>query len=415
MTPDTSQPKVVSPRPEGSVGTEAQRSCGPAAPAADYVLVPREITEKDLEAMADAGNGRWGNSPIRILLSRAWAALAARYPTPPAASERVTFQARVHPWMLECFGKVIAADRLERNDRFAEEAIELLQANNYPRERIVALIEYVYSRPVGEPSQETGGVMVTLAALCNTYGIDMHAAGETELARILQPEMIAKIRAKQAAKPTGSALPVATPAPAAKDDASGAQRCVVCGAKQRFRVCYECVPQAKQIHPSPAEDSAKGGAVSDAMVERACSFMAERDKLQWPGNYTPNEQEDTRCEVRDVLRAALQAAHHEADQAKPESVASQPFCKGQSAARQEAAPKLTWERIDSNEWRAEEDHRFTIHYARDFHRQEDRFSASFNGESYSSYFMPFIEEWCEARALYAAPVAATQQAGEDGR
>lgn len=52
-----------------------------------------------------------------------------------------------------------------------------------------------------------GGVMVTLAAMCNTLGVDIGAAAETELARIWTK--VDAIRAKQAAKPTGSALPIA--------------------------------------------------------------------------------------------------------------------------------------------------------------------------------------------------------------
>jgi len=64
---------------------------------------------------------------------------------------------------------------------------------------------------VGEPVQEAGGVMVTLAALCLASGLDMHGAGETELARISAPELVAKIRAKQAAKPKHSPLPTAEP------------------------------------------------------------------------------------------------------------------------------------------------------------------------------------------------------------
>jgi hypothetical protein len=51
--------------------------------------------------------------------------------------------------------------------------------------------------------------MVTLAALCLANGLDMHGAGETELARINVPEMVVKIRAKQAAKPKHSPLPEA--------------------------------------------------------------------------------------------------------------------------------------------------------------------------------------------------------------
>ena len=119
------------------------------------------------------------------------------------------FQMRVQPWMMECFGAKISADKLERGDRALEEMFELLQSGDYPRERVAALRDYVWDRPKGDPLQEAGGVMVTLAAYCLAFGLDMHEAGEVELARITQPEIVQKIRAKQAAKPTGSALPVA--------------------------------------------------------------------------------------------------------------------------------------------------------------------------------------------------------------
>ena len=67
---------------------------------------------------------------------------------------------------------------------------------------------YVFGRAVGEPAQEAGGVMVTLAALCLASGLDMHKAGEVELARISVPETMARVRAKQAAKPKHSPLPI---------------------------------------------------------------------------------------------------------------------------------------------------------------------------------------------------------------
>ena len=119
------------------------------------------------------------------------------------------FQDRVETWVKACFGDEIAADRLERNDRFIEEALELCQASGYDRDRAHALVDYVFDRQPGNPHQEVGGVMVTLAAHCVAHGLDMHAAAETELARINEPEIREKVRAKQAAKPTGSALPVA--------------------------------------------------------------------------------------------------------------------------------------------------------------------------------------------------------------
>src|SRR4051794_3958497 len=38
------------------------------------------------------------------------------------------FQPRVQPWLVACFGAEIAGDRIERNHRFIEEALELVQA-----------------------------------------------------------------------------------------------------------------------------------------------------------------------------------------------------------------------------------------------------------------------------------------------
>ena len=116
-----------------------------------------------------------------------------------------SFQARVHPWMMECFGAMIAGDRDERNHRFLEEALELVQSTGCTQSEAHQLVDYVYGRPVGEVGQEVGGVMVTLAALCLANHRDMHADGEAELSRIWGK--VAEIRAKQAAKPKHSPLP----------------------------------------------------------------------------------------------------------------------------------------------------------------------------------------------------------------
>ncbi|WP_197410724.1 hypothetical protein [Devosia epidermidihirudinis] len=124
-------------------------------------------------------------------------------------AEQEGHQRRVAAWMQECFGAEITADKVERVDRFIEEALELAQATGWTADRAHALVDYVFGRPVGEIGQEVGGVMVTLAALCNVFDIDMNAEAKPEVDRITQPEIVLKIRAKQAAKPTGSALPIA--------------------------------------------------------------------------------------------------------------------------------------------------------------------------------------------------------------
>jgi hypothetical protein len=115
------------------------------------------------------------------------------------------FQARVWPWLIHCFGEEIARDGRERNHRFLEEALELVQSTGCTASEAHQLVDYVFGRPVGEPHQETGGVMVTLAALCLAHGLDMHAAGEDELTRVWGKAD--EIRAKQAAKPANGPLP----------------------------------------------------------------------------------------------------------------------------------------------------------------------------------------------------------------
>lgn len=121
------------------------------------------------------------------------------------AVETPTFQRRIDDWMLACFGEEIAADKTERNHRFLEESLELVQSCGCTASEAHQLVDYVFGRPIGEKVQEVGGVMVTLSALCSAHGIDMGTAGETELARIWTK--IPEISAKQAAKPKHSPLP----------------------------------------------------------------------------------------------------------------------------------------------------------------------------------------------------------------
>ena len=171
----------------------------------------------------------------------------------PAPAE--TFQNRVEPWMTACFGPEISGDRMERADRLLEEVLELLQSGDYPRERIAALTGYVWSRPKGEPAQEVGGVMVTLAAYCLAHSLDMHEAGETELARIWTK--IEKIRAKQAAKPAGSALPQVWPEQPAPVDREALVD-VIREARRKWQASWMALPL----------DESFDGHIADALLAR---------------------------------------------------------------------------------------------------------------------------------------------------
>lgn len=170
---------------------------------------------KTVTVISDNGimvNFRWDDSPIdRYLghdefLRRFKPALVDGKNPSPSMQGDGSFQSRVQPWMMACFGPEISADKLERNDRFIEEALELVQASDYPKERAHALVDYVYGRDKGEINQEVGGVMVTLSAHCLAHGVDMHEEAEIELARIWTK--VDQIREKQKAKPKHSPLPV---------------------------------------------------------------------------------------------------------------------------------------------------------------------------------------------------------------
>ena len=146
------------------------------------------------------------NRPVKTLLDVVDEAILDVAEDANALTEE-PFQKRVAPWMQTCFGEEISNNTVERNHRFVEESLELAQSKGCTRSEAHQLVDYVWNRPVGEPSQEVGGVMVTLAALCLAANLDMHECGEIELARILDPVIMKKIRAKQAAKPAHSPLP----------------------------------------------------------------------------------------------------------------------------------------------------------------------------------------------------------------
>jgi hypothetical protein len=125
------------------------------------------------------------------------------------SKQRLPFQRRVVDWMMETFSMEVCRDNAERNHRFLEEALELVQAMGCTAAEAHMLVDYTFGRPVGDPEQEVGGTMVTLAALCAAADVSMAELGERELARCWQN--IDRIRAKQAGKPRSSPLPGPSP------------------------------------------------------------------------------------------------------------------------------------------------------------------------------------------------------------
>ena len=109
------------------------------------------------------------------------------------------FQERVDTWLNSAFEEEKVYSITARNHRFLEEALELVQACGCSKSEAQQIVDYVYSREVGEIPQEIGGVMSTLAALGTAHYISIEHAAETELARC--EKNIDKIRAKNNLKP----------------------------------------------------------------------------------------------------------------------------------------------------------------------------------------------------------------------
>ncbi|WP_203234511.1 hypothetical protein [Sphingomonas solaris] len=262
-------------------------------------LVERLCDAVDREA-EDIG-GESSMTVLRLLgphHARAKASLADIHAKPTAEP----FQQRVQPWLMACFGEMIAGDREERNHRFLEEALELVQACGCTASEAHQLVDYVFGRPIGQPGQEVGGVMVTLAALCLAHNLDMHGEAETELARIWTK--VAQIRAKQAAKPKYSPLPEATlPAPSASISEAATVLVQPAGVAAsdldagKIGPGHVCKHNVRWPHPCDDCDAAAPPAPSPTLDEAAiverCAMIAYR---WWDGE--PEDAEDLRAAIR---------------------------------------------------------------------------------------------------------------------
>lgn len=71
----------------------------------------------------------------------------------------------VWEWGLRCFGSEHMTDKPMRALRLAEKCIEYAQTTDLPKDQLHKVVDTVYSRPVGNPLRELGGVMVC-AAVC---------------------------------------------------------------------------------------------------------------------------------------------------------------------------------------------------------------------------------------------------------
>lgn len=123
-----------------------------------------------------------------------------------------SFQKAVQAWLAECFDDPEAVKTHERACRFIEEAVELVQSLNFPKESILSLVDHVYNKPPGELYEEAGGTLTTLAALLSSVDASLETAANNGIDRAYTKIALvrAKHKAKMATQP-GSPLPGKAP------------------------------------------------------------------------------------------------------------------------------------------------------------------------------------------------------------
>src|SRR6266702_2965551 len=76
-------------------------------------------------------------------------------------------------WGVRCFGQKHMNNPAVRALRCAEEVVELAQCCRVPKDTLHKLIDTVYDRPLGQPHQEIGSVLLTTSVLCEQWGLSI--------------------------------------------------------------------------------------------------------------------------------------------------------------------------------------------------------------------------------------------------
>lgn len=108
-------------------------------------------------------------------------------------------QRAVAEWAKTCFGEAESTHLPQCGLRLLEEAVELFQACGGNPALAHKLVDYVFSRPVGEVAQELGGVSVTALVLAQAAGLSLEDEEAGEVARVLA-KPVEHFKARNAAK-----------------------------------------------------------------------------------------------------------------------------------------------------------------------------------------------------------------------
>jgi NTP pyrophosphatase (non-canonical NTP hydrolase) len=139
----------------------------------DAELLKRSVDRLDREPQYDDHRDIW-SAELRQLED-----LLKRCPVSRDVRQRQSAE-----WVRTMFGEANMTPEA-RATRLMEEAIELAQACDLPREVIERLTDHVYSKEKGEIGQEIGGVSTTLLALGESLGYSVDDEESKELVRVL--------------------------------------------------------------------------------------------------------------------------------------------------------------------------------------------------------------------------------------
>lgn len=94
------------------------------------------------------------------------------------------WQDEIRNFVHRVWGEKAMVNLPERAARVIEEAVELGQAHDISKEVMLAIVDRVYSRPKGDPSDEAGDVMFTLLAYTETAHVNIESVLALRLERV---------------------------------------------------------------------------------------------------------------------------------------------------------------------------------------------------------------------------------------
>lgn len=98
-------------------------------------------------------------------------------------------------WQKLVFGDRVVTPHV-RTLRLLEETLELCQCERVTEEEVQKITRQVYDKPVGNPYNELGGVMICCAIYAGISGWTLEDAFWHEFTRIMDPKIMDKVRTR---------------------------------------------------------------------------------------------------------------------------------------------------------------------------------------------------------------------------